>query len=396
MRRETGWHDLCPITIPVASARRPGYDWRPVAVTTPASLGSSMRFIEIGRSQYKLSDFIGWQRAGSLQLSPSFQRRPVWKPAAKSYLVDTIVRGLPVPVIYLRERLNLDRQETIREVVDGQQRLRTLFAFVSEALLTDFEPSRDRFLVKKLHNAEIAGKKFSQLSSELKKRILGYEFSTHILPPGVEDREVLQIFARLNSTGVKASPQELRNARWFGAFKTSMYALALEQLDKWRGWGVLSENQIARMKEVEITSDLVLNMIDGLMGKTAGRLDEIYRRFDDEFPSRATVEDRYRRVMKHVGHLMEGELKDSVFTSEVHFFSLWVYLYDVMWGLGSEPKGRAPAKLPQGLAAKLSEVSGNFRTEDVPKDVLDAVQRASADTGRRQKRLRYMHDVCGT
>ena len=354
-----------------------------------------MRFIEIGRSQYKLSDFIGWQRAGSLKLSPSFQRRPVWKPAAKSYLVDTIVRGLPVPVIYLRERLDLDRQETIREVVDGQQRLRTLFAFVSEALLTDFEPSRDRFLVKKLHNAEIAGKKFSQLSSELKKRILGYEFSTHMLPSGVEDREVLQIFARLNSTGVKASAQELRNARWFGEFKTSMYALALEQLESWRSWGVLTENQIARMREVEITSDLVLNMIDGLTGQTAKRLDDIYDRFDDEFPGRATVEDRYRRVMKHVGHLMEGELKDSVFTSEVHFFSLWVYLYDVMWGLGSEPKRRAPAKLPPGLAAKLSEVSGNFRTEDVPKDVLDAVQRASADTGRRQTRLRYMHDVCG-
>ena len=94
-------------------------------------------------NRIKVSDFLGWQRDGTLILSPSFQRRPVWKPIAKSYLMDTIVRGFPVRVIYIRERVDLDRQQTVREIVDGQQRLRTIISFVAPDALTDFDPARD-------------------------------------------------------------------------------------------------------------------------------------------------------------------------------------------------------------------------------------------------------------
>jgi len=62
-----------------------------------------VRYADIQRTNYKVSDFISWQRGGSLQLSPSFQRRPVWSAGAKSLLIDTVVRGLPMPVIFLRE-----------------------------------------------------------------------------------------------------------------------------------------------------------------------------------------------------------------------------------------------------------------------------------------------------
>jgi hypothetical protein len=55
------------------------------------------------RTNYKVSDFITWYKDEALELNPRFQRRPVWKPGAKSYLIDTIVRGLPIPVIFLRE-----------------------------------------------------------------------------------------------------------------------------------------------------------------------------------------------------------------------------------------------------------------------------------------------------
>ena len=51
---------------------------------------------------------------------------------------------------------------------------------------------------------------------DLQQRILDYQFSVHVLSPGVDDREVLSIFARMNSTGVKLNPQELRNAEYFG------------------------------------------------------------------------------------------------------------------------------------------------------------------------------------
>src|SRR5438045_2613534 len=82
------------------------------------SKGSEMDNWDITRTQYRVSDFLSWQRAKSLVLSPSFQRRPVWKTGAKSYLVDTVVRGLPMPIIFLREqKTDLESLEPKREVV---------------------------------------------------------------------------------------------------------------------------------------------------------------------------------------------------------------------------------------------------------------------------------------
>ena len=90
-----------------------------------------MKTLDISKTNYKVSDFLTWQKAGSLILSPSFQRRPVWESGAKSYLIDTVVRGLPMPIIFLREqKSNLTTFEPKREVVDGQQRIRTLVSHI--------------------------------------------------------------------------------------------------------------------------------------------------------------------------------------------------------------------------------------------------------------------------
>ena len=136
-----------------------------------------MQTYDIAKTEYKVADFLQWQRAGDLNLAPVFQRRSVWNAKAKSYLVDTVVRGLPTPIIFLRDRIDLRGLRTTREVVDGQQRLRTLIAFIDPDALPDFDEERDSFLVTRTHNPEIAGLRFGQLRSEMQHRILNYSFS---------------------------------------------------------------------------------------------------------------------------------------------------------------------------------------------------------------------------
>lgn len=353
-----------------------------------------MRTIEVTKTQFRVTDFLSWQRGGSLVLSPYFQRRDVWKPDAKSYFMDTVLRGLPAPIIYIRERVDLDNQLTYREVVDGQQRLRTIFAYVDETLLKDFRPRRDRFSIKSLHNPGAAGKRFDQLSKQMKEQILGYQFSTHILPINIEDREVLQIFARLNATGVRLTRQELRNAKYFGFLKTAMYELGLEQLERWRQWQVATDDQIARMTEVELTSDLVMNIVEGLTGKTQKRLDDFYKRFDEQFTAEKEVKRRFRHVMDVIDELIGHQISSTVYSSQIYFFTLFVYLYDSMYGLGSSLEKRKAEELTPKLTDCLVKVSNNFHTERVPPQVLDAVRRASADFGRRKTRLEYLASVC--
>jgi uncharacterized protein with ParB-like and HNH nuclease domain len=65
----------------------------------------------------------------------------VWLPKPKSYLLDSIARGFPIPPIYIREILDPNRRKTVREVVDGQQRMQTILDFLE-----------GRFVILKSHN----------------------------------------------------------------------------------------------------------------------------------------------------------------------------------------------------------------------------------------------------
>lgn len=77
---------------------------------------------------YSINDFVEWEKQGQLKLNPFFQRRPVWSDKAKSYLMDTILRGKPIPKIFARQTINITTKQSVREIVDGQQRLRTILS----------------------------------------------------------------------------------------------------------------------------------------------------------------------------------------------------------------------------------------------------------------------------
>ena len=80
--------------------------------------------------QYRIHDFVTWDANKELVLNPYFQRRSVWDPQA-SLLIDSILRRMPVPKIYMRTKLDVRTQRIRREVVDGQQRLRAILAFAN-------------------------------------------------------------------------------------------------------------------------------------------------------------------------------------------------------------------------------------------------------------------------
>jgi hypothetical protein len=82
------------------------------------------------RSSYTALDFNAFRESKSLVIAPKFQRRPIWHRPARAFFIDTLIRGLPVPPIYLRISQSEDRSRTIREVIDGQQRIRALLDFI--------------------------------------------------------------------------------------------------------------------------------------------------------------------------------------------------------------------------------------------------------------------------
>ena len=188
---------------------------------------------------YSVRDFEEWCSKDELVLAPKFQRREVWNDKARSYLIDTILRGKPIPKIYMRQDTNPATRRTRREIVDGQQRLKTVLNFL-----------KDGFKISKTHNEEFGGKFFSGLDVDTQRDILKYEFVVDLLQD-MPDKDVYDVFARINTYAVSLKAQELRNAKWFGEFKTSVYVLANDFVTFWENNKIFTPKQMLRMAEAE-------------------------------------------------------------------------------------------------------------------------------------------------
>jgi uncharacterized protein with ParB-like and HNH nuclease domain len=102
-------------------------------------------------TNYKISWFRKEDSAGTLDLSRTFQRRPVWTEEQSSFLIDTILWGLPIPEIYIRSSSS-PTGDTRYEVVDGQQRIRSVLLFGSNDLELSGEEISAKWIGKRFED----------------------------------------------------------------------------------------------------------------------------------------------------------------------------------------------------------------------------------------------------
>ena len=354
-----------------------------------------MEKVEATKTVYTVSQFLDWQRAESLNLNPIFQRRPVWKAPAKSLFIDSIVRGYPVPIILLRQVQDLETLSITMEVVDGQQRLRTLLAFIDPDCLRDYDEETDHFTVRAIHNREVAGKPFSKLPTESKQALLSYELSTHVFPSTTGDELVFRIFARLNSTGLSLNKQEIRNSEFHGAFKTLVYELSFQYLDYWRRWRVFSNDAIARMLEAEAVSEYLLAMINGVEGKSQAKITKFYRDHEEDLVEAEVLRRRFEVCMAAIDERVGAALPTSAFRRPALFYSLFAAIYDHIYRLKSSLDRTRPKTLPTGLQRALRIASARIKTKDLPENVQDAMDKATTDKARRDVRHRFIMKALG-
>jgi hypothetical protein len=297
------------------------------------------------RSSFTVLDFSSWEEAGTLSLAPKFQRRSVWKLPARSYFIDSLLKGMPVPPIYLRITQNDAKTKTVREVIDGQQRLRTVLDYL-----------KDDFALSRAVSEVAPGRRFSELSESQRDLIRQYSFICESFS-SIADPDVLEIFARMNTYSVKLNAQELRNGRFFGVFKRSVYRLAYEHLEFWRRNRLFTDSSIARMLEVEFTSELIAAQLDGLQDKK-GSLDSFYAQYDETFPGGDKQQDRFRASIDLLSAAFGDHLRASEFHRSPLFYTLYLVVFHRMFGI---PKVNAPTpragRISKDDSTKLKDVT---------------------------------------
>lgn len=222
---------------------------------------------------YTVSDFIEWQAKKQLVLAPEFQRGSVWSPSAKVFLIDTILNDLPMPQIYFRTKLNAQSQMAVREVVDGQQRLRAILEFASGNLkLSSKSPN-------------FKGKTYRDLTVEDQEQFLAYRIPVVQLV-NADDAEVLEVFARLNSYSVKVTPAELRHAEFSEPVKWAIYDAARHWSVLWGELKVVSTRDTVRLKHTTLIAEMFISLDRGLGDGGETQITRYYkqkRKEDDEY-----------------------------------------------------------------------------------------------------------------
>ncbi len=272
---------------------------------------------------YSISDFLEWYSNGQLELNPKFQRRSVWDDNARSYLMDTIIRGFPIPKVFIRQKLNVTTRNNIREVVDGQQRLRTILSFL-----------QDGFVLSPKHNSKYGGLYFSQLDQiddEVQSNILSYEISVDLLV-NMPDPKVLDIFSRLNSYSVVLNDQEKINANHFGPFKLLADQISKEFFSFWIENKILTEKKILRMEDVSLTADLLIAMCVGIKEKK--KIKYYYDLFERNFDYDVVIlGDRFKFIIDTINQIYKEGLISTEFKRVPLFYTLFTSIYHLYFGL---------------------------------------------------------------
>ena len=136
-----------------------------------------------------------------LIIDPDFQRGNVWAKKQGAELVESILMGLPIPVMYLFEM-----RDGKKQVVDGRQRISAILDFLNDKLVL-----KDLKILPEYNDC-----KFSDLDAKMQGIFEDSQMYFYIIQPPTPERVKYDIFDRVNRGGTRLTNQEMRNALYRG------------------------------------------------------------------------------------------------------------------------------------------------------------------------------------
>tara|TARA_B100000749_G_C18429299_1_gene467213 strand:+ start:249 stop:1550 length:1302 start_codon:yes stop_codon:yes gene_type:complete len=265
-------------------------------------------------SPHPISDIRDWSEAGRLEVRPDFQRREVWSAPAKIMLMDTILRDVPMPKIFLANTIRDGK--TYRVVIDGQQRITAILDFL-----------RDKFTLDSPYSGAEKGRKFSELDPDLQDQFLSYSIDFNEANKPTEE-EVREVYARVNKYTVPLTKQELRRADFPGDFLQISEELSVDEF--FDEVGIFSAANRRRYADVEYVSELLAAMIGGIQDKKS-TLDDFYVEYStwgEEHKSE--IISRVNKIFRELSFIFDESFKISKtrFKQKSDFYTLFLAIDD--------------------------------------------------------------------
>ena len=173
------------------------------------------RRTEIRSDGYPMSigELINLYRDSELDIHPEFQRFFRWSDEQKSRLIESILLGIPIPSIFVSQR-----EDGVWDVIDGLQRLSTIFELVGILKDEDGNTLPPLKLRKTRYLPSLEGKKWedehnpsSSIGNANRLIVRRSKIDVKIMLRESSESSKYELFQRLNTGGSQLSGQEVRN-----------------------------------------------------------------------------------------------------------------------------------------------------------------------------------------
>jgi 5-methylcytosine-specific restriction endonuclease McrA len=224
-----------------------------------SDINTKNRMIEVSYNTQQITNIL--TEFKNYNLNPVFQRKSVWKTSDRIKFVETILEDMPCPTVFVFRRWDKHKKKTIYDVIDGKQRLETIFLFSGKLSPKQLavDPTQKRRIKDWLSKA-----KFSSLTEDQKKDFHNFKIPVGQLSPkdttdgsdqGMGD--VIAAFVRINTQGKPLTKQEQTNANYI---HSPLLLMAKKLSTSFHKIFEMSDDQIGRMKDVEITLELLITI----------------------------------------------------------------------------------------------------------------------------------------
>jgi len=248
---------------------------------------------------------------GQLIPDPDWQRGYIWRSKDEQLLIDSILRGIPIPKLYLTQEYDAKKLRSIHYAVDGQQRLKAIYRFLTNKFPIEREG-------RQYH--------FKDLDASMQQTIATYELTGHYLRDYTQ-ADITFLFERLNSTGIKLTNMEAWNAKFFETNVLSMLKeIEQEHKDFYVDIIYTGDNIIRKLPLddiLDICNCLEKRSVEGGYKTTLESFLEDNRDISPRNSSK--IKSTFRKVINNLAEIFsKGDLEASAYAKRTHFISLFL------------------------------------------------------------------------
>lgn len=267
-------------------------------------------------SSHPISDIRDWNNLNRLELTPDYQRNEVWSKVAQIMLMDTIIKDIPMPKIYVQSIIK--EGNTYRKVIDGQQRLKAILLFLENG-----------FKLESPYDGDFPDCHFDQLPDKVKNDFLSYQIDVNEIYD-TDDKAIRELYSRVNKYIVPLNKQELRRADFPGDFIGFCEKIAdIEFFEEAKIFNAASRR---RMNDVEFISEIVASILAGPQNKTE-TLDDFYLKYSKwGIDERKKLEEEIMSIITDLSIIFDKStflISKTRFKQKADFYSLFLAICEL-------------------------------------------------------------------